>query len=103
MLNQLVGSETEDILATSSSWYKTAELYFTDYESWLFENVDSDFKTTLQTTNTSFNVHHFGVTFEHWEKYNLGEFYNIVTYSIDDENQKVVSSMEAKHYPIYGV
>lgn len=80
-----------------------AEITFTEYDSKMFKNSNPDFKQLLEKEFVTFNVHHLGTTTVEWEKNKLGEFFNVVTTSLDDNGKVVISSMEAKDYPIYGV
>ena len=69
----------------------------------MFSSTSSEFREKLQNSNTSFNVHHFGIDLDNWKKFNIGNFYKIVSLSIDDEKNYVVSAMEGIQYPFYEV
>ena len=72
-------------------------------KSRLFRNIPPDVYDELLSEESTSNFHHWCLTPNNATLSGLEHFYQVLTTSSDDNGLTFVSTIEAKHYPIWGV
>lgn len=80
-------------------------LNFTDdfRESRLFRHLPVRLENVLRTKPMTYNAHHFCLTLEDFQAYNLGKFFKILSTNEDLKGVTFVSSIEAISVPVFAV
>mmetsp|Transcript_30785 Transcript_30785/g.80631 ORF Transcript_30785/g.80631 Transcript_30785/m.80631 type:complete len:204 (-) Transcript_30785:412-1023(-) len=72
-------------------------------DSVLFANVPKNVFSSFATEDITLNNHQSGVTPESFSNDNgLSAFYSVLSTNLDRQGRDFVSTIEAKHYPIFG-
>mmetsp|Transcript_30787 Transcript_30787/g.80635 ORF Transcript_30787/g.80635 Transcript_30787/m.80635 type:complete len:313 (-) Transcript_30787:192-1130(-) len=72
-------------------------------DSVLFANVPKNVFSSFATEDITLNNHQSGVTPESFSNDNgLSAFYSVLSTNLDRKGRNFVSTIEAKHYPIFG-
>jgi anthranilate/para-aminobenzoate synthase component II len=75
-----------------------------DFHSRMFNNASQSEMLNWQRVKPTLSSHVNGTTMKEWNSYPaLPNFFNLITTSDDENGQDVVTAMESKKYPIYGV
>jgi len=79
----------------------TLELEPTWMESELFGEAPESLVEDITSLPVTSNFHHWCLTRENFTKFDMGNFWNLLSVSEDEDGVEFVSSMEAKDYPFY--
>lgn len=85
---------------------ESANLFFSldPKNSVLFKDFDDEDINAFKKQRTSYLVHHYGFTPKVFKKdKGLRRFFRFTSTQIDENRNYFVGSVEAKHYPFYGV
>jgi len=69
----------------------------------VLKEADSEMLVTLSTEDVTSNFHHWCLTMQNFTKYDMGEFWNVISTNEDMNGMEFISMIEAKDYPVYGV
>ncbi|DAZ97383.1 TPA: hypothetical protein N0F65_003406 [Lagenidium giganteum] len=70
----------------------------------MFGGASADLMDALATRPLTFNLHHDGITVDHFNSFpKLTDFYKVLSTNEDTQGRRFVSAIEAKDYPFYGI
>jgi len=71
-------------------------------QSRVFANADQDILDILSRQAVTLNNHHYGVPPNFYDDYTkLHSFYRLISWNVDRENNKFISTIEGINYPVY--
>lgn len=69
----------------------------------LFKGLKGALRSQLTTENTTVNFHENCLTMTNFTKYGIDQYYDVLSTNHDANGLEYISTMEAKHFPFYGV
>ncbi|XP_064477961.1 gamma-glutamyl hydrolase-like [Ornithodoros turicata] len=69
--------------------------------SGLFQELPRALERALTKENITYNMHQWCITPENFTKYGIDDFYDVLSTSRDADGLTFISTVQAKHYPIY--
>jgi len=100
----LLANDEEPYLKRCNSYPQSLPLDLVSgwQNSRLYGEAPSDVMDHLTNLPVTANFHHWCLTMENFTKYEMGNFWDVLSVNTDTDGLEFISTLEAKNFPIFG-